>query len=166
MEFAVTVAIILSFLGIFAAALGLPGSFIIFLAAVIGDLGGGFQRLGFKALLLLFMVALLAEIIGFLMEMRGNFRFLLTKQNFFFALLGACLGFYLLTPFLWGLGALLGIFGGAFLALLFWEMKKQMKMKPSLRTTAGSFLWAALTVALKGVFAITMTATVLINIYS
>ncbi len=106
-------------IGVFSIALGLPGTWIILLDAVVYGWITRFHVLTFQGILLLLFLALAGEALEFFLSIKGIKR---SKPSRGVVLVSFLSGFFLailMAPLFFGLGAilgaLLGTFGGAFL---------------------------------------------------
>ncbi len=158
--------ILLLFVGVYAAIIGLPGTFFILGNVFIYSLVTGFHKIGFRLLALLMLLAVVAEAIGFIMELASKIRFGPSLKGVLASLLGGFLGALCLTPVLLGLGTLMGIFLGAFVGLFVMELIKQGRLKPKLRASAYAMLASAAGIFVKGSCALAMTIVILSKIYS
>jgi hypothetical protein len=161
-----TIFILLLFAGVYLTVLGLPGTLLILLDVFFYALFTGFSRLGFTSIAVLIVMAIVAEAIGFTMEMTSTVRFGPSLRGIVASLIGSILGALSLTPFLWGLGTLLGTFLGGFTGFFIMELTRQSRLKPALRASARDLLAAASGTFAKGFFAVAMTLVTLSNIYS
>ncbi len=96
-----------SLVGLLATLLGLPGQFLILLAALVYAAATGFATLGWKVLLLLVFLAAFAEALDFGLRAVGASRFGASRKGAWAAALGGVAGMFLFTPFLFGLGTVL-----------------------------------------------------------
>ncbi len=161
-----TVFILLLFGGVYLTIFGLPGTVVILLDALCYALFTGFDRIGLKIIAVLVLTTVAAESIGFAMEIKDTVRFGPSVKGFAASLAGSFLGALFLTPFLMGLGVLLGIFFGGFIAFLTLELARQSRLKPAFRASPGAILTSAAKIITKGCFAIAMTIATLTSIYS
>ncbi len=121
----------LIFLGLFmfgalvSVVIGLPGTWIILVLAFIASAIGGFKEIGWGILLILFGLAVLGELLEFLVGYFGTRRMGASRKASWSALGFGILGAVLLSgplPILGTiLGAFLGAFFGAFLVELIFE---------------------------------------------
>ncbi len=163
---AVSIFILLLFAGVYATIVGLPGTVLILANAFLYALLTGFHKIGVRAILLLLCMAIVAEAFGLAMEAKSRVRLAPSWQGFLASLIGGFVGALFLTPWLWGLGTLLGIFLGGFTGFFLLELYRQKRIKPALRISSGAVLSSALGVFTKGTLAIAMTIVTLSNIYS
>ncbi|HOI72754.1 MAG TPA: DUF456 domain-containing protein [Syntrophales bacterium] len=159
--------LIITFLvGLLATLLGLPGQFLILAAALVYAAATGFATLGWKVLLILVFLAALAEALDFGLRAVGAARFGASRKGAWAAILGSIAGMFLFTPFLFGLGTVLGAFAGGFAGVFAVEMMQQRKIRPALRAGLGSILGGMAVILAKGGAALVMIVVTLINIYS
>lgn len=161
-----TVFILLLLVGVYATIIGLPGTLLILATVFIYILLGGFQKIGLTTSLLLILLSIIAEAIGFATDMKSKVRLGLSSRCITASLVGAALGALCLTPLLLGLGTLMGLFLGAFCGLLVMEVISQIRLKPNHRAPSGAIFTTAVGVFAKGACAVTMTILSLSKIYS
>ncbi|NPU83350.1 MAG: DUF456 domain-containing protein [Syntrophaceae bacterium] len=158
--------IAVSLAGLLATLLGLPGQFLILAAALVYAAATGFATLGWKVLLVLVFLAALAEVLDFALRAAGAARFGASRKGAWAAALGSVAGMFLFTPFLFGLGTVLGAFAGGFAGVFAVEMMRQRKIRPALRAGLGSLLGGLAVILAKAGTAVVMIVVTLINIYS
>lgn len=161
-----TVFVLVLFLGIFITVLGLPGTVLIVFDVVAYALVTGFARIGFTVILILVVMAVVAELLDFGLSVVGAVRFGSSRAGAWAALIGSLAGAVLLTPFLMGLGTLIGFFLGGGMAVFATEMFRRRKLKPALRAGVGAMLGRTAGIAVKGVLSVVMAAIALFHIYS
>lgn len=154
------------FLGVFSTVYGLPGTIVIFLDAFIYAAATGFGKIGFKILLLLFVLSAMAEAIDVGSQMAGAARFHFTRKSFLGSIAGSLAGVIVLTPILYGLGTLIGIFAGGFGVVVISELLYQSRLKQSLRTGYKAMLGKILALSAKGCLTLIMVMITLMTIYS
>jgi uncharacterized protein len=162
-----TVFILILFVGIFLNFFGLPGSVVIFFDVLFYAIYTGFnhEHVGFKIVLLLFIFAIIAETIDFLV-MAGRYQPMISKKSFGAAAIGAVIGAFLLTPFFGGPGIWGGFFLGGLAGVLTIEFIHQSKLKAPFRTPGSAVLAMIGGKMVKGLIALFMIAFSLSNIYS
>jgi uncharacterized protein len=161
-----TVFMLVLFLGIFLTVFGLPGTILILLDVVGYALLTGFAQIGFKVILVLLLMTIVAELLDLGLGMAGAVRFGSTRTGIWTALIGSFAGIAVLTPFFLGLGVLLGIFLGGGTAVFMTEMIQRRKLKPAFRPGMGAMLGRMTGIAVKGVFSIVMVTVTLFHLYS
>jgi uncharacterized protein len=161
-----TIFILILFTGIFLTLFGFPGTVLILMDVIGYAILTGFSPIGFKLLLLLLLMAVVAELLDFGLGMAGAVRFGSSRRGMWAALIGSIAGVMLLTPFFLGLGTLVGIFLGGGVAVFIVEMIQRRKLKPAFRASIGAVLGRTTGIVVKGVFAVIMVAITLYHIYS
>jgi uncharacterized protein YqgC (DUF456 family) len=161
-----TIFIIVLFLGLFSIIFGLPGTVIIFIDILLYAIITGFTKIGFKILIILAILMILAEALEFLLGMSGAARFGASKKGVWASVIGSMIGAAIMMPYLLGLGAIIGVFIGGFMGVLIIEFIRQQRMKPALRAGFGAMLGRIAGIVAKGTLSIIMIVITLINIYS
>lgn len=161
-----TVFILVLFLGFFSILFGIPGTIIILLASIVFSVLTGFEKIGFKIILVLAGISLLAELLEFYLGIRGAARFGASKGSIIASLIGAVAGAVLMTPFLLGLGTLVGAYLGGFAGTFIVEIAHRKEMKPALRASYGAVAGRIAGILAKGCCALVMIAVILSTIYS
>jgi uncharacterized protein YqgC (DUF456 family) len=150
-----TLFILVLLFGAYSVLFGLPGTVIILIDAALYAAATGFERIGFKVLLTLLILSILAELADFAVGMAGAVKFGASR-----------IGAALLAPFLLGLGAIAGGFLGAFTGILIVELLNRNRLKPTLRVAWGALLGRAAGICVKEVFALIMVVITLTGIYN
>ena len=161
-----TVFILVLFFGAFSVLFGFPGTVIILLDAFVYAAVTGFEKIGFKVLLTLLILSVLAEIADFAVGMAGAAKFGASRRGFWGFLVGGLIGASLLAPFLLGLGIIVGALFGGFLGMTVLELLQRRRLKPSLRAAWGAVLGRAAGTIVKGLFALIMVIITLAGVYS
>lgn len=161
-----TIFILILFVGIFTTLLGMPGTIIILINVIFYALFTGFEKIGFKIIVILILLSVLAEAIDFALGMLGAARFGASSQGIWASVIGSIIGAVVMTPILYGLGTVVGIFLGGFMAVLIVELIRQGQLKPALRAGYGAFLGRFGGILIKGSFSLIMIILTLSNIYS
>jgi uncharacterized protein len=161
-----TVFILVLLLGVFSILFGLPGTIVILLACIVYSLLTGFEKFGFKIILILAGISLLAELLEFYLGFRGAAKFGASKGSIMASLIGAVAGAVLMTPFLLGLGTLIGAFLGGFAGTFIVEIIHRKDLKPAMRASYGAVAGRVAGILAKGCCALIMIVIVLSAIYS
>jgi len=161
-----TLFVLVLLFGIFSILFGLPGTVIILLDAFVYAAVTGFETIGIKILLTLLVLSILAEVAEFVVSMSGAVEYGASREGFWAFLGGGFIGAALLTPVLYGLGIILGIYLGGFAAMLLVEILRRNRLKPSLRAAWGAILGRTAGIFVKGFFALIMAVITLTTIYS
>jgi len=127
-------------LGFFSLFFGLPGTWVILMASAVYGWATEFQKIGIPLLILLAVMATLAEVFEYLMGLEGAKRFGASKKGAFVSILGGIIGAVVMAPVLFGIGALIGLFVGAFLGAFIYELFANRDLSQSLKSGFGAFL--------------------------
>ena len=141
--------------------LGLGGSFIVLGLAVVHALVTGFDPLTWQWLLVLLGLALLGELVEFVI---GTFYVAqkgATKWGVFAAFVGGLLGALLGNGMVPVIGAVVGSFGGAFGGAVLGEYYQNQKLEPSLRVGGHAFLGRIMAMLVKHGLALVMVFLIL-----
>jgi uncharacterized protein YqgC (DUF456 family) len=161
-----TIFILALFLGLFSIIFGLPGTIIILLDVVVYGAVTRFETIGFKAILALLLLAAAAEALEFFVGMTAALRFGLSLKTFWASVIGGIVGAMVMTPFFFGLGAILGTFLGGFAGVFLYELVKRSRLKQAFRASYGAILGRVAGTMAKGFLAIVMIIIALTSIYS
>lgn len=162
-----SIFILILFIGIFSTIFGFPGTIIIATDVIIFSWATGFEKIGFKIIAVLVIISLVAETLDFMFGAYGGVRrFGLSGKGLLAAVIGGIIGAVALTPFLMGLGTIIGMFCGGFAGTLIVDYIVEKNLKPAYRTEHKNRLMKIAGTLLKGSFAIVMTVAALSTIYS
>jgi uncharacterized protein YqgC (DUF456 family) len=161
-----TIFILVLFTGIYSIALGIPGTIIILIDVILYSLITGFERIGIMIIILLIVISIVAEAMDFALGMSRAAHFGITKRGIVISVIGSILGAAVMTPFLLGLGTVIGIFLGGFAGILIVELIRQSKLKPARREGYGAILGRVAGTLVKGFCALAMIIITMTNIYS
>ncbi len=160
------VFILLLFAGIYLSLFGLPGTVLIFFDVLLYAFFTGFALVGWKVLLALLFLTILAEAIDVWIESTNAHKTPVNRKSLGGAILGAVTGMILLTPVFGGLGTWGGFCLGGLAGLLIMEEFRQSKLKIPQQAANGAVLAMFGRKILKCFFALTMIFVSLSNIYS
>jgi len=158
--------VIVLFIGVYATLFALPGTLLIFFSALIYAAATGFDRIGGQLLALLLVLSLLAEGLELVLGMAGAATFPVSKKGVAVSLVGGIVGAVLLTPRLYGLGTLVGLYLGAYTGNLLLKLLRQRALRPALRDSRGALLGRAAGTLAKGSLALVMVILTLMTLYS
>jgi uncharacterized protein YqgC (DUF456 family) len=162
-----TIFILILFAGVFLNLFGLPGTVVIFFDVLFYSIFTGFEHVGLKIILFLFVSAVIAETIEFFWIISETPQQAVSQKKFLkAAALGAFAGAFLLTPFFWGPGAWIGFFLGGLAGILITEVIRQFRLKAPYRTLNRVIFTIIGKNAVKGFISLCMIAFSLSNIYS
>jgi hypothetical protein len=161
-----TLFILALFAGLFLIIFGLPGTVVILIAVISYALATGFNSIGFGTILILVLIALVAESLEFFLGMAGAQRLGASRASIIASVIGGIAGAAMMAPLLLGLGVIIGSFIGAFAGAFVVEYAAQRKLKPAARASYGALLGRLAGVVAKGFCAVTMIIIALMKIYS
>jgi len=161
-----TIFIFVLLIGFFSILLGLPGTLIILFDVLVYAFVTGFDRIGWKILLVLVVISAVAESLEFLLGITWAKRYGTSKRGIVASIIGGVIGALLLTPVFMGLGALLGSFLGALLGSFAVEILNQWDFKPAARASFGAMMGRLTGVFAKGLCGLAMVIISLMAIYS
>jgi len=163
---AAAIFIITLFLGIYLVALGLQGTVVILVAAVVFGVLTEFQNFEPKHLVLLAILSVIVETTDAIVGISNAARPRLSRYAVVLSLVGGIIGAALLTPLFYGLGTITGLFLGGFAGKLLVELIERRKLKPSFRETGKASLTRNVSIFIKGTAAVGMTVFLLSHVYS
>jgi uncharacterized protein YqgC (DUF456 family) len=161
-----TIFLLVLIAGIFVTLLGMPGTVIILVDAILYAIFTGFDKIGIKILIILLLISLVAEGLDFLLNMAGTVRYGTSGKGIWASLIGGLIGAMVMTPVLFGFGIMFGTFLGGFIGVLIVELIHQGHLKPALRSGRGIILGWFAGILVKGSFSLLMIVITLTNIYS
>lgn len=162
-----TIFVLILFAGIFLNLFGLPGTVVIFFDVLLYSIFTGFEQVGLKIILFLFVSAVIAETIEFFWVISETpHQILSQRKSIKTAALGALAGSFMLTPFLGGPGAWIGFFWGGLAGVLIAEVIRQYGLKAPYRTLNSVIFSIIGKNTVKGFISLCMIAFSLSNIYS
>ena len=153
-------ALLLVFASLFVY-LGLGGNFIIIGLALVHALLTGFDPITWQLLLVLLGIALLGELIEFVVGTFYVARQGASRAGVVGAFLGGLLGAILGNSALPVIGAVLGSFAGAFGGAVLGEYLHRERMEPSLRVGGHAFVGRLLAIFIKHALGLVMVFLVL-----
>jgi uncharacterized protein YqgC (DUF456 family) len=158
--------ILILFAGIYSSLFGLPGTAVIFIDVFLYALISGFDRIGFKIILILLVLSVIAEAMDFLLDVSGALVPIPSKKSFVVSAVGAIIGAFIFTPLLWAAGTFGGFFLGCFAGMLIIEFNRQSKLLTPFKANNRAIFIMIGGKTVKGCIALTMIALSLSNIYS
>jgi len=145
---------------------GLPGTFLVVLAALLYAVATEFAEITWATLALLLAAALFAEGVEAAAGIMGAKRYGSGNIGILASLAGGIVGALLGAPFFLGLGAIPGALLGAFGAAVLAEVVRGRSLNEALRAGWGTFLGRIAGTAVKGAVAVAMVAVCLRQILS
>jgi len=161
-----TIFVLILIIGIFSIIFGFPGTFLILGDVILYSWITGFDKIGLTIIIVLVVIALLAESIDFFMGISGARRYGSSKTGVVLSIIGGIVGAIVMTPILLGLGAIIGVFLGGFTGAFLGEYLEQHKLKPAIRAGYGAMVGRIAGTLVKGFLAIVMAVIAMVAIYS
>ncbi len=156
--FVFAIYILVALAGLASLVFGLPGTFIILGASVLYGWYGGFSDITVKVIVILIVLALVGELIEFLLGILGSKKYDSSNRaivgSIIFGIIGAILG----APFFFGIGAVVGAFAGAFAGAIIVELSQGKKMDEAIKSGWGAFIGRVAGTVSKGAVGIAMIA--------
>jgi uncharacterized protein YqgC (DUF456 family) len=142
--------------GLIAVVLGLPGTWLILITSALYSWLTGFSVITYQMLLGLLVLAVAAEVLEFWSGLWGARRYGGSKKAMLGTLIGGLGGAIILTPMLFGFGAVVGAFFGAFAGGFVVTYLEQRKMNEAMRVGWGGLLGRVFAMVFKGAAVVTM----------
>lgn len=159
---ALIVFLIFSILAFILIALTNNGTSLIFIGAFIYAMMTGLAVVDLPALIILFVLFVLGEVLEFVCVICLGKKFGASKQAIIAMIIGGVLGAMLGAPFL-GIGAFAGTFLGIFLGAFLVEIVYKRDFKKSLKASLGGVLGRVISMGLKFLIAIAMVTVVILK---
>ena len=142
--------------GLIAVVLGLPGTWLILITSFLYSWLNNFSVITYQMLLVLLALAVAAEVLEFWSGLWGARRYGGSRKAMLGTLIGGLTGAIILTPMLFGFGALAGAFLGAFVGGFVVTYLEQRKMSQAMRVGWGGLLGRVFAMVFKGGAVVTM----------
>ena len=142
--------------GLIAVVLGLPGTWLILVTSALYSWLTGFSIITYQMLLGLLALAVAAEVLEFWSGLWGARRYGGSRKAMLGTLIGGLAGAIVLTPMLFGFGAVVGAFFGAFTGGFAVTYLEQRKMSDAMRVGWGGMLGRVFAMVFKGAAVVTM----------
>jgi len=150
--------------GLISHIFGLPGNFIILGVSILFGWYGGFKEITLTTLIVLLALALLGELIEFIVGILGAKKYKSSNKaivgSIVFGIIGGILG----IPFFLGIGAVIGAFIGAFVGAFFVEFLLEKNVDRAMKSGWGAFLGRLAGTFFKGAIGVTMVVIVIVNV--
>ena len=141
--------------------LGLPGTWVMIAAAMgYGYLAG--EGIGFPTLVVIFLLAVVAEIIEFTLAARYTRKYGGSRRAGWGAIIGGIIGAIVGVPVLI-IGSVIGAFAGAFLGALVAERTRGVTTADATRVATGALIGRAAAVAVKSAIGVAIAALILLS---
>ena len=148
--------IVFALLGLISLVFGFPGNFIILGLSVLLGWYGGFQEVTLNVLLVLLGLALLAELVEFVVGILGAKKYKSSNKAIIGSIVFGIIGGILGIPFFFGIGAVIGAFIGAFVGAFFVEFVLEKNVDRAMKSGWGAFIGRILGAFFKGAIGIAM----------
>jgi hypothetical protein len=150
-------------LGLFLVPLGLPGNWLIFGIALLKAWSGDFQSLTLSWILLLLALAVIGEVLEFLLGVYVAKKYGASRWGMLGAFFGGLAGGIAGTAVLPVIGTMLGAFAGAFAGAFCLEYLYRMRSDVSYKAGIGAFIGRILAVVLKLEVGVAMVLVIFIK---
>lgn len=134
--------------------IGLPGTAIIFIDALVLSLITHFEKINWKILLLLGAIALTAELTEHLLTVAGAYKVGASRKGIYGAVIGAIILGILMSPLFFGFGALIGVILGAFLGAFLMELSAKKEIPSATKVGIGAMFGRIAAILIKVVMAL------------
>lgn len=156
--------ILVALAGLISHLFGLPGNFIILAGSVLLGWYGGFEEVTVKIIIILAVLALLAEAIEFLLGIAGAKKYKSSNKaivgSIVFGIIGGVLG----IPFFFGIGAVIGAFLGAFAGAFIVEFVFDRSIDRAVKSGWGALLGRVGGAISKGAVGLTMIVITIVSV--
>ncbi len=146
--------------GLISHVFGLPGNFIILADSLLFGWYDGFNEVSVKILIILLGLALLGELVEFIVGVLGAKKYKSSNKaivgSIVFGIIGGILG----IPFFLGIGAVIGAFIGAFVGAFLVEFFLEKKVDRAMKSGWGAFVGRLAGTFFKGAIGIAMIVIV------
>jgi len=156
--------LLVAVIGLISIIFGFPGNFIILADSVFYGWYGDFKSISFQVLIVLILLAVLGEVIEFLLGIIGSKRHKSSNSAIVGSIVGGIIGAILGVPFLFGVGALLGAFLGAFVGAFLVELIKTKHVNQSMQSGLGALIGRVGGTITKGIIGFVMILITLISV--
>ena len=152
-------------IGLGANFVGLPGTAIIFVDALIFSLITNFEKIHWKILIILGVMALAGELIEHLLTVVGAYKLGSSRRGVYGAVIGAIILGILMAPLFFGFGALIGAILGAFLGAFLMELSARKKVPSAAKVGIGSMFGRIAAIIIKLMLAVAQIGIIIWAIY-
>lgn len=149
--------------GLISHVFGFPGNFIILADSILFGWYDGFKEVTIKILIVLLALALLGELVEFILGVLGAKKYKSSNKaivgSIVFGIIGGILG----IPFFFGIGAVIGAFIGAFVGAFLVEFLLEKNVNRAVKSGWGAFIGRLGGTFFKGAIGIAMIVVVAIT---
>ncbi len=149
--------------GLISHVFGFPGNFIILADSILFGWYDGFKEVTIKILIVLLALALLGELVEFVLGILGAKKYKSSNKaivgSIVFGIIGGILG----IPFFFGIGAVIGAFVGAFIGAFLVEFLLEKNVDRAVKSGWGAFVGRLGGTFFKGAIGIAMIVIVAVS---
>jgi uncharacterized protein YqgC (DUF456 family) len=165
MEYLVlTIFLFVAVAGLISIMFGLPGNFIILAGSILYGWYDGFKEITTKVIILLVVLAVLGEVLEFILGIAGAKRQKASKSAIIGSILGGIVGAIVGASFLLGIGSIIGAFVGAFAGAFLAEFLRGKGLNQALQSGRGAFWGRVFGTITKGAIGIAMIAIAVVSV--
>ncbi len=148
--------------GLISHVFGFPGNFIILADSILFGWYDGFTEVTLKILVILLALALLGELVEFIVGILGAKKYKSSNKaivgSIVFGIIGGILG----IPFFFGIGAVIGAFIGAFVGAFLVEYFLEKNVDRAVKSGWGAFIGRIAGTFFKGALGVAMIVIVVV----
>ena len=148
--------IIVALTGLISHVFGFPGNFIILAASLLLSWYGGFKEVTITVIALLLGLALLGELVEFILGVLGAKKYKSSNKAIIGSIVFGIIGGILGIPFFLGIGAVIGAFLGAFFGAFLVEFMLEKNVDRAMKSGWGAFIGRLAGTFFKGAIGIAM----------
>jgi len=132
--------IIVALMGLISHVFGFPGNFIILAGSLLLGWYGGFKEVTITVLVILLGLALLGELVEFVLGVLGAKKYKSSNKAIIGSIVFGIIGGILGIPFFLGIGAVIGAFLGAFFGAFLVEFLLEKNVDRAMKSGWGAFI--------------------------
>ncbi|MCZ6469449.1 MAG: DUF456 domain-containing protein [Candidatus Dadabacteria bacterium] len=156
--------VLVAFAGLISHVFGFPGNFIILADSILFGWYGGFKEVTITVLAILLVLALLGELVEFVLGIVGAKKYKSSNKaivgSIVFGIIGGILG----IPFFFGIGAVIGAFIGVFVGAFLVEFVLEKNVDRAMKSGWGAFVGRLGGTFFKGAIGIAMIVITIVSV--
>ncbi len=156
--------VLVAFAGLISHVFGFPGNFIILADSILFGWYGGFKEVTITVLAVLLVLALLGELVEFVLGIVGAKKYKSSNKaivgSIVFGIIGGILG----IPFFFGMGAVIGAFIGVFVGAFLVEFVLEKNVDRAMKSGWGAFVGRLGGTFFKGAIGIAMIVITIVSV--
>ncbi|HEX3035452.1 MAG TPA: DUF456 domain-containing protein [Thermodesulfobacteriota bacterium] len=157
--------LIVALAGLISLIVGFPGTFIILAASALYGWYGGFEEITVKVITILVALAVLGEILEFLLGILGAKERKASKTAIVGSIVGGIVGAIWGAAFLLGVGAIIGAFLGAFAGAFIVEFFRGKGFNQAVQSGWGAFVGRVGGTISKGIIGVAMIVISVVSVW-